>query len=575
MKRPAPPSNVVDEPTSKAQKGSGSISAAVADAPPPPFPTLPTLTPDVKAVEDFFAALDNVIRNAPSSALQLSLTKAAENYREILIVSHDNADVAIVDRLLAQKNMTFKQFVDMYEPAFQRHRKSMTLWPKPGSERSVIHPFLNELFSMAESIVKDVDANALANMCRVHEGRYDDNEPVDPKQRKIPDFSLRMEFASDSFLNAVVAIEAKEFGSSQSGTFQSIGYLLERLKCQFELCRDIKAKRSGVCAATDGRLLALSSVCCNDGIVAIEHALHTFGDHYLWPTRSEADAPGFKWKLKRLPGLVRLLLVFSSSAEDLGYVKINTMVAAQEQWILKEVLGMGAFCTVIRASKPSQPDASDVAMKVPRYYSPTAAAYDHSLKMSNEVNILAALKGIPHIPTICAVYQGIPAIVFEEVGCSMRAFISNEDEYTLIKYRRVFAQDLKRTLSAVLVQVADKGYTHRDIRPQNIVMMRKGRDFIPVLIDWALGGRSDALYEKYSAEFQGNGVITHFAQTAEPLKNYEPSFDVESLEYTIAAIVYNWRNLDAPWHDADKRYLLAVRQRMSADCMIKTYKVKE
>lgn len=396
-------------------------------------------------------------------------------------------------------------------------------------------------------------------------GTHNDNESTH-ETHKMPDFSIRMHFTTDSFLNSLVPIVIKKHDDTGNGTLQSLCYLMRRLKCQFELCRDFRANRSGVCIATSGHLLSLTSVVCTDGKIAVQIPGFQFPSHHrLWPTKKESV--GFDWSLASLPGLVRLILVFSSSAEQLGYVKVDA-----HGMKMKEVLGMGAYSTVVRAA---QPGAIDVAIKVPRYCSPYAdASHDHSLCFRKEVEILSALHACTqlqeHIPSVLDFQSAFPAIVYNEVGWSMSAYVAKH--CADISQRRAFAAMLSTTLTPVLNMIGSKGCTHRDIRPQNIVMKpsHTGDGFVPMLIDWGLSGTPDDDYFLHSADFQAEEVLAHFKQyPVAPLKGYKPEYDIKSLEYAITAIVYNTANLIAPWNNVLKETMVLVRERMTAARMAK------
>lgn len=334
------------------------------------------------------------------------------------------------------------------------------------------------------------------------------------------------------------------------------------------MVRNFDVHRHGFAVATDGHLLVISHVRCEDGNVAL-YTCKTprKSEHMLWPSDHRAKTS----TLRSLPGLVLLIGLLTSSPERLGHVPPSCWPEHPE-WVLESVLGMGAFATAILGKRSASSD--DVVFKVPCYSCDSPALIEtqrtmlqRELRVLHDISVATAVS--KHIPHALEQHDDIPCLILAEVGMSMLNYIAIYKP--MIQDRSgSFCVTLEAVLTTVLTEVhKTTGYTHRDVRPQNVVMRRDADGtLIPMLIDWAPSGRDDEPYEKlHSSDFQHDAVIAHFleqegASTPTPLQKYELDFDLRSAIFTSTAIIYSEGGFLAPWHDAHLHYYSRVRGKM-------------
>lgn len=205
-----------------------------------------------------------------------------------------------------------------------------------------------------------------------------------------------------------------------------------------------------------------------------------------------------------------------------------------EPVVLQSRIGAGRHGVVFRASRPS--GGADVAVKVLK-----AEFRDDALSRERFVREAQSLAAIDH-PNVVSVHgvgnlRGMPFVVMDHLdGPDLGALLLQQG--TLAPARVVeLARDLFRGLAAI----HREGLLHRDLKPQNVILVGRGR---PVIMDL---GVAKALHED-RLTITGALVGTPLYMSPEQARGRDigPASDV----YAMGAVLYE-ALAGRPPHEAD------------------------
>lgn len=545
----------------------------------------------VTNVERFFTTVDNYIANTTSTTTGGDIEKANS-----LIPPEDAMPtVALLEKLLfVGTGITYDTILEQYREAFLRHKHLVTTWPDAAA-MSTPNPFLEQIFGLLRAMIADMDPT-WKDKYDVVPRKSQDDESSDGSDGspRTPDFTFVMKPTDDTpttLHQTLLPIVVKPLSNASVGIRQSVGFLLQRIKVQVELERDIGVRRHGFAVATDGNVLTVSYLECQDGEFVLHARQQLLEKHQmLWPLKGSRARNTLT--LDFLPGLVFLISLLTSTPEQLGCVP-SVSWAQHDEWVLQSVLGMGGFATAILGKLSAAADV-DVVFKVPRYSNGfTVPAARHFALLVREQTVLQQIAGIEcivmYVPHVIAFHRDVPCLVFKEVGISMLEYVSHNRK--TIDERRALCNDVETILKDVLTKIRiATGVTHRDIRPQNILVRMTGRgdEVTPMLIDWALSGDNEIKYDSLrSADFQHDDVRKHFGRPVDiagriaardcktSLTEYKLEYDLASLLFASTAIIYNYCEFAAPWNGSYREYYCKVRELMVADRMTQKYATLE
>jgi tRNA A-37 threonylcarbamoyl transferase component Bud32 len=419
-----------------------------------------------------------------------------------------------------------------------------------------------EVHQLLEAILKNIvfpclrESHISSSYSSNFELPMDSDDPSSKDCRRLPDFSIRLASIYDNdnptYVSAVVQIECKEYGNVTDAVNQAAGYAMERLKCLVELYRDLDRDYECYSFGTDGDVMIVVRVALKNGKLTYASNKGRSDQSFLWPTNA-ADIANVS--LHELGGMVALLSLLTYPQALKQNYPFPIICHKQKKYEIMNVLGMGGFGTVLQA-RNTDTYTDQIAVKVPIYWDSTEKGLTEQFdRLLKEADILASLSSIHdpnvarNIPRIFGLYYySLFCIVTPEVGISLQNYIAAQKR--TIELRREFCRSLESILIDLISKIhQETGITHRDIRPQNIMMLKynDNNHYQPLLIDWGLAGRESDLYHiNHNIDFLHDDLIQKEFDCQLPVL-YKLEHDLASVEYTSTAIIYALPNLQAPW----------------------------
>jgi tRNA A-37 threonylcarbamoyl transferase component Bud32 len=470
-----------------------------------------------------------------------------------------------------------------------------------------------------------------------YEEPTDTLESAPTKLREIPDFGIHIRESNPllqrSFMTCVFPVECNNYSNLRDAMGKSVHYLIGRVRYQIEFNRIYDVNMMAFCIGCDGWNIVLGCLLINDNVPKLLCQQVARDDTVLLP---EGKTDYTDVELKDIPGLAGLIALLTAESSTVGINRSCT--ASIPSVAVKDIAGMGAFSTAffadyldssnpaaewnstaslhssIRSNPPksyagsstsssSLPNSSGpstsssslpfssgrpIIVKFPSFTRvlPKSSKFKDltgsigTLDIENEVAVLQALAtnhpSSPNIPRVVHYDATYSCSLLVPAGKSLMNFIAEDVRDK--KHRVTLAKVVSQGLTEAVKFAHSAGFTHRDIRPQNVVMKDISGEFVPVLIDWGFAGAEDKkhpianliCYFQHRAVVEASLLLTiwlaeAFTRTAEEKDEvappeeitYEDEYDYASIRYVEAAIVEYRPRFEPSWMlfgaDCDER----------------------
>jgi tRNA A-37 threonylcarbamoyl transferase component Bud32 len=510
--------------------------------------------------------------------------------------------------------------IEAYKDSFNQHKHLITNFPtiqsrkrkgQPGSgegeksvgERSNIRPFVKDiLLELLPKMIPDL----LDRYDIKYEELTDTLESAPKKLREIPDFGIHIRESNPllqrSFLTCVFPVECKNYSNLRDAMGQSVHYLIKRVLYQIEFNRTYDVNMMAFCIGCDGWNIVLGCLSIRNNEPFLWCQQSARADTVLLP---EGNTDYTDVELKDIPGLASLIALLTAEPNIVGIDKSCSVSIPSV--VVKDIAGMGAFSTAFFADyfDSSNPAAewnsttslhTSIRSNPPKSYAGSSTSsrilsiasglpiivkfpvftrvFPGSravgiLDIQNEVVVLQALAtdhaSSPNIPRVVHYDATFSCSLLVPAGKSMEDFIAEDVRDK--KHRILLAKVVSQGLREALKFAHHAGFTHRDVRPQNVVMKDISGDFVPVLIDWGLAGVKDKKHPVTNIMhyFQHRTVVeaslslkiyrSFNTRTAEEKDEvappeeitYEDEYDYASVRYVEAAIVEYRPRFEPSW----------------------------
>jgi hypothetical protein len=492
----------------------------------------------------------------------------------------------MLNELLSNNGIDYERFLASYRQAFDARKGTIQQVSQDGAPMAVIHPVMQKVLEIAIDMVEVVHPRLVGYYRFVYENRLNALVAQSLTSQKIPNFSIHVASQynekNPNFFSCVLPIECKKLNRTSNGVRQSVTYALEHLNFCLELSRDIDAPFDAYSISTDGYCISLNRITLKNRTLIHQGSLFIIEKDSLLLPINLLEARNTD--LATLPGFVAILALLTfPTCFGVGFepkIYSPTIFEGYSEKIdIHNVLGIGGFSTVLIASIRNE---ARKALKLPTYSTDILERKKQIEQIFQEIRILKLLLEFPdsttknYIPKLSDYSDAVPFLAVTDIGCTLQVFVDNF--LTRWEDRRSFIQRLEPLLKSLCLSIYDwKQVTHRDIRPSNIVMVRRGdpnnnedifRGHNPLLIDW---GVADYEFSKFnfsgrSTQFLADEIYRAkeswiVAESGDPLIKYLHDYDNESIEYTMTAIQHNGYNFGAPWSAIpnDENLALLVR----------------
>jgi hypothetical protein len=508
--------------------------------------------------------------------------------------------------------ISLDNIIEHYKDFFNQHKHLVTHFPtkRPNGQQHLegkenIHLFLKDI--LLELLPKMIP-NLLDRYDITYEESAGPLESTPNKLRGIPDFAIRTKELNHvpqrSLLSCVFPVQCTDYSDLKDAMGQSIHYLIKRVLYQIEFNRRYDVDMLAFCIGCDGWNIILGCLC-----------IHKNGP-YLWSEQTANShtvlVPDGKSdyrdvELKDIPGLAALIALLTAESSTVGIDKSCSVSIPSV--VVKDIAGMGAFSTALYAdySDSSNPAAewnpaaslhSSIRSNPPKSYAASSTS-SRSLSISsgfpiivkfpvftrvfpgsravgildiqNEVAVLQALAtgyaSSSNIPRVVHYDSTFSCSLLVPAGKSMEDFIAEDVRDK--KHRILLAKVVSQGLREALKFAHHAGFTHRDVRPQNVVMKGVSGDFVPVLIDWGFAGVKDKKfpvadineYFQHRTVVEAQWLVEYWSFTknkrsadeapAEEI-TYQDEFDYAAVRYVEAAIIEYRPRFEPSWVDFSK-----------------------
>ena len=158
-----------------------------------------------------------------------------------------------------------------------------------------------------------------------------------------------------------------------------------------------------------------------------------------------------------------------------------------------------------------------------------------------EAEILKSLNAVPGIVPVSDIFEANNTVYYVMQfleGQTLDKKIQTENRLTETE-----ALSIIEKIGRALMQLHDKKMTHLDIKPENIILVKEGFEYAPVLIDFGLS----RCYNMFGRESRGKKVFA-ISEGYSPVEQYGiiNSFTPESDVYALAATLFHMLTGEVP-----------------------------